>query len=70
MGGIIRVAKTEEFRLMAKPTVRPGKKVQDSGIYRDDSGKRATMVKGEPAPPTTKPGEKWTQVVDTNKEKK
>ncbi|MBU2477532.1 MAG: YjzC family protein [Gammaproteobacteria bacterium] len=49
-----------------KPTVRPGAKVPDSGIYRDDSGKKATMVRGEPAPPTTKPGQKWTQVVDTN----
>lgn len=49
-----------------KPTVKPGQKVQDSGIYQDDSGKRATMVKGEPAPPTTKPGQKWKQVVDTN----
>ncbi len=56
--------------MVKRPTVTPGSKVPDSGIYQDTSGKRATMVKGEPAPPTTKPGQKWTQVVDTNKEKK
>jgi hypothetical protein len=48
------------------PPIKPGQKVQDSGIYKDDSGKRSTLVKGEPAPPTSKPGEKWKQVVDTN----
>jgi hypothetical protein len=53
-----------------KPTVKPGVKVPDSGIYQTPSGKKATMVKGEPAPPTTKKGETWKQVVDTNKEKK
>lgn len=53
-----------------KPTVPPGGKVPDSGIYQDGSGKRATMVKGEPAPPTSKAGQTWTQVIDTNKEKK
>lgn len=46
--------------------IKPGQKVQDSGIYKDGSGKRATMVEGEPAPPTTKSGQKWKQVVDTN----
>ena len=45
--------------------LKPGQKVQDSGIYQS-GGKRATMVKGEPAPPTPKPGQKWRQVVDTN----
>lgn len=50
-----------------KPTVKPGAKVPDSGIYKDGSGKKATMVKGEPAPPTSKPGQSWKQVVDTNK---
>lgn len=53
-----------------KPTVGPGQKVPDSGIYKDGSGKKATMVKGEPAPPTSKPGQKWQQVVDTNPKKK
>lgn len=47
------------------PTVRPGQKVPDSGIY-SAGGKKATMVKGEPAPPTPKPGQKWRQTVDTN----
>lgn len=54
-----------------KTTVKPGEKVQDSGIYKSDkTGKKATLVKGEPAPPTGKPGEKWKQIVDTNKEKR
>jgi hypothetical protein len=49
------------------PLVKPGQKVPDSGIYRETGGKRrATMVEGEPAPPTTVPGRKWRQEVDTN----
>ena len=53
---------------MAKPKVRPGQPVPDSGIYQTDkSGTKATMVKGEPAPPTPKKGETWKQIVDTNK---
>ena len=53
---------------MAKPTVRPGQKVPDSGIYKSTtSGAKATLVKNEPAPPTPKSGEKWKQIVDTNK---
>lgn len=54
---------------MVKPTVRPGHKVPDSGIYQDPSGRRATMVQGEPAPPTTRPNQAWKQVVDTNKKR-
>ena len=54
-----------------KPTVTPGGKVPDSGIYKSNKSKtRATMVKGEPAPPTPKPGEKWKQVVETNPKNK
>ncbi|MCW5600438.1 hypothetical protein [Nitrosomonas sp.] len=52
-----------------KLTVKPGQSVKDSGIYRDNSGKRATLVKGEPAPPTSEKGQVWTQVVDTNPKK-
>jgi hypothetical protein len=52
-------------------SVRPGHKVQDSGIYRDPkSGRRATLVGGEPAPPTPIKGGVWHQVVDTNPTKK
>ena len=52
---------------MSKPTVKPGSKVPDSGIYKEVGGsKRATLVKGEPAPPTSTKGTKWKQVVDTN----
>lgn len=48
----------------------PGKPVPDSGIYQSSrSGTRATMVKNEPAPPTPLKGEKWRQVIDTNKKK-
>jgi hypothetical protein len=50
-----------------KPRVSPGETAQDSGIYESTkSGTRATMTKGEPAPPTPKKGEQWKQVVDTN----
>lgn len=52
-----------------KVTVRPGSKVPDSGIYQVP-GRRATMVKGEPAPPTPRSGQTWRQVVDTNPKKK
>jgi hypothetical protein len=48
------------------PMVRPGQEVPDSGIYRSNSGRRATLVEGEPAPPTPNRGESWRQVVDTN----
>lgn len=51
-----------------KTTVTPGNKVPDSGIYESSkSGQRATLVKGESAPPTPKKGEEWVQKVDTNK---
>jgi hypothetical protein len=49
-------------------TVGPGTKVPDSGIYESESGRRATLVEGKPAPPTPKEGEIWTQVIDTNPE--
>lgn len=53
---------------MTRPIVKPGQKVPDSGIYKSsNSGIKSTLVKGEPAPPTPKRGEKWKQIVDTNK---
>ena len=46
--------------------VRPGAKVPHSGIYQDSlSQRRATLVKGEPAPPTPHKASRWQQVVDT-----
>lgn len=49
------------------PLIRPGTRVPDSGIYRaTGSGRRATMVEGEPAPPTPGAGQRWRQIVDTN----
>jgi hypothetical protein len=54
-----------------KATVKPGGKVPDSGIYQSTLTKqRSTLVKGEPAPPTQKPGEEWQQIIDTNPQKK
>ena len=51
--------------------IKPGAKVTDSGIYKESgTTRRATMTKGEPAPPTTKPGHTWKMVVDTNPPKK
>ncbi len=48
-------------------TVKPGEKVQDSGIYRDNtSGERSTLVRGKPAPPTQHPRGKWVEIIDTN----
>lgn len=51
----------------SRPLIKPGQRVPDSGIYRQTgSNRRATMVEGEPAPPTSQPGKRWRQVVDTN----
>ena len=47
--------------------IKPGEKVPDSGIYESNiSKRRATLVKGEPAPPAPTKGEYWIQVIDTN----
>ncbi len=52
---------------MPKKTVKPGEKVDDSGIYEGDkAGERTTLVKGKTVPPTSKKGEKNKQKVDTN----
>ena len=46
--------------------VRPGAKVPRSGMYQDRlSQRRATLVKGEPAPPTPHKASRGQQVVDT-----
>lgn len=51
----------------SKPAIKPGQVVPDSGIYQETgSRRRATMVRGEPAPPTSRSGRRWRQVVDTN----
>jgi len=50
-----------------KISLKPGEIVPDSGIYEDQkSGRRATMVKGEHAPPTPDRDGLWVQIVDTN----
>ena len=52
---------------MTKKTVKPGEKVEDSGIYEGDKGGgKTTLVKGKTTPPTSKKGEKNKQKVDTN----
>jgi hypothetical protein len=46
-------------------TIRPGQKVPTSGQYKNPSGKEITLIKGKPAPPTRKPGQKFTLVDKT-----
>jgi hypothetical protein len=50
----------------SKKSVKPGEKIQDSGIYKDGSGKKTTQVKGKTAPPTSGKGKKHKQETDTN----
>jgi len=51
-----------------KACVRPGQAVPMSGQYHIPGGKEVTLVKGKPAPPTKKPGQKFT-LVDKTKHK-
>jgi len=54
-------------RVPNKPTVKPGGTVPSLGSYHfDKSRTRATLVKGEPAPPTPSNREKWKQIADTS----
>jgi len=56
---------------MSSKNVRPGERVKDSGIYESSkSHERATMVEGEKAPPTPKPGEQWKQIYNTNPDRR
>jgi len=57
---------------MSKKTYKPGETVPDSGIAqqigpRGGKGGHATVVSGEPFPPTAKPGSKWVIVKKTPK---
>jgi hypothetical protein len=49
---------------MTKRTVKPGAPVPASGIWKSP-GRRATLDRGETAPPTKRPGEKWKLVPGT-----
>jgi hypothetical protein len=49
-------------------TVKPGEIVDVSGQYSVPGGKETTLVKGNPAPPTPKPGQHFT-LVDPTKHK-
>jgi len=50
---------------MAKKTFKPGQTADRSGQYGivgprgSDTGKERTVTKGEPFPPTPKPGQKY-----------
>ena len=54
---------------MRKITVKPGEIVPKSGQYTNPGGKETTLVKGNPAPPTQKPGQNFT-LIDPTKHKK
>lgn len=60
---------------MAK-TYKPGEKVPASGQYKTidtkgrDKGHEVTSVKGEPFPPTQKPGERYVMADKTRHKKK
>jgi hypothetical protein len=57
---------------MSKKTIRPGQTVTRSGQYEiqgtrgGSTGKERTMVRGETAPPTLKPGQSF-KLVDPTK---
>ena len=59
---------------MSKKTFRPGQKAPASGQYEilgprgGDTGKERTVVRGEPLPPTPKPGQQY-HIVDRTKNK-
>jgi hypothetical protein len=53
--------------VMSRETLRPGERVNNSGIYRDPkSGERTTLVQGKTAPPTPERGGKWIEIDPTN----
>ncbi len=52
--------------MATKKEVKPGEKTGDSGIYKDESGKKTTQVKDKTAPPTKGKGQKHKQETDTN----
>jgi hypothetical protein len=57
-----------------KRTFKPGERADRSGQYRQIGRKggkepESTVTKGEPLPPTSKPGSKWV-LVDPTKHKK
>lgn len=56
---------------MANKTFKPGQEAPRSGQYErigtrgGHSGKEVTVTKGEPLPPTPKPGQRYTLVDPT-----
>lgn len=54
---------------MGKPTLKPGTTTPKSGQYQNTTTKtEVTAVKGEPLPPTPKPGQAY-KLVDATKHK-
>jgi hypothetical protein len=49
--------------------IKPGERVPKSGQYSNPGGKETTLVKGNPAPPTKKPGQQYI-LIDPTKHKK
>lgn len=51
-------------------TLKPGQTVRRSGQYRNTStGREVTATRGEPLPPTQKPGQRY-QLVDPTRHKR
>jgi hypothetical protein len=51
----------------SKTRLKPGEIVTDSGIYEDvQTGQRATLVKGEHAPPTQEAESAWQLILATH----
>lgn len=49
-----------------KRTLKAGQLVEEAGIYRSEASKtRATLAKGDFAPPTPLKNERWHQVMKT-----
>ena len=69
----LKMPKPDPFPTVTKrPKVKlkPWQTVTRSGIYRSSlSQQNATMVVGEPAPPTFKKGETWGLIVDPHPHK-
>jgi hypothetical protein len=54
-----------------RPTIKPGEKAPESGIYKDTkSSRRATLDNREIAPPTPEKGGKWKLEIPTNPRKR
>ena len=54
-----------------RPSIKPGEKAPESGIYKDiHSTRRATLDNKEIAPPTSEKGGKWKLEIPTDPKKR